>query len=88
MKENKINGLKRVPTIHFVGVPLEEEKYKKGEAELNDSLSQGYRIVTEYQTPNGIVFSLSKYMNKYEKDPNQKSMDDYYVDSTEGDAQK
>ena len=67
MKENRINGLKRVPTIHFVGIPLEEEKYKKGEAELNESLSQGYRIVTEYQTPNGIVFSLSKHMNKYEK---------------------
>ena len=87
MKENKINGLKRVPTIHFVGVPLEEEKYKKGEAELNDSLSQGYRIVTEYQTPNGIVFSLSKYMNKYEKDPNQKSMDDYCIGSMKGGLQ-
>ena len=87
MKENKINGLKRVPTIHFVGVPLEEEKYKKGEAELNESLSQGYRIVTEYQTPNGIVFSLSKYMNKYEKDPNQKSMDDYCIGSMKGGLQ-
>ena len=87
MKENRINGLKRVPTIHFVGVPLEEEKYKKGEAELNDSLSQGYRIVTEYQTPNGIVFSLSKYMNKYEKDPNQKSMDDYCIGSMKGGLQ-
>ena len=87
MKENKINGLKRVPNIHFVGVPLEEEKYKKGEAELNKSLSQGYRIVTEYQTPNGIVFSLSKYMNKYEKDPNQKSMDDYCIGSMKGGLQ-
>ena len=87
MKENRINGLKRVPTIHFVGVPLEEEKYKKGEAELNESLSQGYRIVTEYQTPNGIVFSLSKHMNKYEKDPNQKSMDDYCIGSMKGGLQ-
>ena len=87
MKDNRKNGLKRVPTIHFVGVPLEEEKYKKGEAELNDSLSQGYRIVTEDQTPNGIVFSLSKYMNKYEKDPNQKSMDDYCIGSMKGGLQ-
>ena len=87
MKENKINGLKRVPTIHFVGVPLEEEKYKKGEAELNDSLSQGYRIVTEYQTPNGIVFSLSKHMNKFQKDPNQKSMDDYCIGPMRGGLQ-
>ena len=87
MKDNRKNGLKRVPTIRFVGVPLEEEKYKKGEAELNDSLSQGYRIVTEYQTPNGIVFSLSKYMNKYEKDPNQKSMDDYCIGSMKGGLQ-
>jgi hypothetical protein len=87
MKENKINGLKRVPTIHFVGVPLEEEKYKKGEAKLNESLSQGYRIVTEYQTPNGIVFSLSKHMNKYEKDPNQKSMDDYCIGPMRGGLQ-
>ena len=45
-------------------------------------------IVTEYQTASGLVFSLSKNTGNHKKNPNQKSMDDYYVDSTEGGAQK
>jgi len=75
-------------TIKFVPVQFEMEEYEKGQDELNDSISQGWRIVTEYQTASGLVFSLSKSLDNHKKDPNQKSMDDYYVDSTEGGAQK
>ena len=75
-------------TIKFVPVQFEMEEYEKGQDELNDSISQGWRIVTEYQTATGLVFSLSKNTGNHKKDPNQKSMDDYYVDSIEGDSQK
>ena len=75
-------------TIKFVPVQFEMEEYEKGQDELNDSISQGWRIVTEYQTATGLVFSLSKNTGNHKKNPNQKSMDDYYVDSIEGDSQK
>ena len=75
-------------TIKFVPVQFEMEEYEKGQDELNHSISQGWRIVTEYQTATGLVFSLSKNTGNHKKNPNQKSMDDYYVDSIEGDSQK
>jgi len=75
-------------TIKFVPVQFQMEEYEKGQDELNNSISQGWRIVTEYQTASGLVFSLSKNTGNHKKNPNQKSMDDYYVDSTEGGAQK
>ena len=75
-------------TIKFVPVQFEMEEYEKGQDELNDSISQGWRIVTEYQTAAGLVFSLSKNTGNHKKNPNQKSRDDYYVESIEGDSQK
>ena len=75
-------------TIKFVPVQFEMEEYEKGQDELNDSISQGWRIVTEYQTASGLVFSLSKNTGNHKKNPKQRTMDDYYVDSTKGGAQK
>jgi len=64
------------------------EEYEKGQDELNDSISQGWRIVTEYQTPAGVIFSLSKNTGNHKKNPKQRTMDDYYVDSIAGGSQK
>jgi hypothetical protein len=75
-------------TIKFVPVQFEMEEYEKGQDELNDSISQGWRIVTEYQTPAGIIFSLSKNTGNHKKNPKQRTMDDYYVDSIAGGSQK
>ena len=75
-------------TIKFVPVQFELEEYEKGQDELNDSISQGWRIVTEYQTPAGLVFSLSKNTGNHKKNPKQRTMDDYYVDSIAGGSQK
>ena len=74
-------------TIKFVPVQFEMEEYEKGQDELNDSISQGWRIVTEYQTPAGIIFSLSKNTGNHKKNPKQRTMDDY-VDSIAGGSQK
>ena len=71
-------------TIKFVPVQFELEEYEKGQDELNDSISQGWRIVTEYQTASGLVFSLSKSLDNHKKNPEQQTMDDYCVDVTAG----
>ena len=71
-------------TIKFVPVQFEMAEYEKGQDELNESISQGWRIVTEYQTASGIVFSLTKSLDNHKKNPEQQSMDDYCVDVTAG----
>ncbi|MBT6646352.1 MAG: hypothetical protein HOB51_02380 [Thaumarchaeota archaeon] len=75
-------------TIKFVPVQFELAEYEKGQDELNQSISQGWRIVTEYQTASGIVFSLTKSLDNQKNNPEQQSMDDYCVDSIAGGSQK
>ncbi len=87
MKDKK-ERLERKVSIKFVGVPFESTNYKIGQDELNESISQGYRIVREYPTSTGVVFSLSKNMNNHENDSEQKLMDDYCVGSMAGGSQK
>ena len=82
------HGLKMESYIKFVGVPFESNNYKKGQDELNQTISQGYRIVRDYQTSSGVVFSLTKNLDNEVIDPKQKLMDDYCVDSMAGDSQK
>ena len=74
-------------SIKFVGV-LFDQHCKKGEDELNKKISQGYRIVTDYQTSSGVVFSLTKNLDNEVINPEQKLMDDYCVDSMAGGSQK
>ena len=82
-------GHKMKPSLilKFVGVSFDSE-YKKGQDELNKTISQGYRIVTDYQTSSGVVFSLTKNLDDEIIDPEQKLMDDYCVDSMAGGSQK
>ena len=74
-------------TIKFVPVQFEMAEYEKGQDELNESISQGWRIVTEYQTASGLVFSLSKSLDNHKNNPEQQTMDDYCVDVTAGVSQ-
>ena len=75
-------------TIKFVPVQFELAEYEKGQDELNQAINQGWRIITEYQTASGLVFSLSKSLDNHKKNPEQQSMDDYCVDSMVGGSQK
>ena len=86
MRKKKLNdGLSdNASTIKFVPVQFESTEYEKGQDELNESISQGWRIVTEYQTASGIVFSLSKSLDNHNNNPEQKSMDDYCVEVMAG----
>ena len=67
--EKQIKKLKKRPTkkltkMKFVGVVFEPEKYKTGEAEINDALSNGFEVIRDFQTGSGIVVTLGKWENK------------------------
>ena len=67
--EKQIKNLKKRPTkkltkMKFVGVVFEPEKYKTGEAEINDALSNGFEVIRDFQTGSGIVVTLGKWENK------------------------
>ncbi len=64
--EKQIKKLKKRPTkkltkMKFVGVVFEPEKYKTGEAEINDALSNGFEVIRDFQTGSGIVMALGKW---------------------------
>ena len=64
--EKDIRLLKKRPArkltkIKFVGVAFDPQKYKAGETEINDALSQGYEVLQDFVTGGGIVMQLGKW---------------------------
>ena len=64
-QQKEIKKLKKKPTkkltkMKFVGVIFEPEKYKTGEAEINDALSNGFEVIRDFQTGSGIVHDPRK----------------------------
>jgi len=64
--EKDIKLLKKKPKrkltkIKFVGVAFDPLKYKAGEAEINDALSEGYEVIRDFETGGGIVMTLGKW---------------------------
>ena len=53
--------------MKFVGVAFDPEKYKAGETEINDALSDGFEVIRDFQTGGGIVMALGKWENKKAK---------------------
>ena len=47
--------------MKFVGVAFDPEKYKAGETEINDALSDGFEVIRDFQTGGGIVMALGKW---------------------------
>ena len=86
IEQSKVSP-KKTLAIKFVGVSFESTNYKTGQDELNESLRQGYRIVAEYPTSAGVVFSLGKNVGNHERDPRQEVLDNY-GDSQTGGLQK
>lgn len=76
IEQSKVSP-KKTLAIKFVGVSFESTNYKTGQDELNESLRQGYRIVSEYPTSAGVVFSLGKNEGNHERDTRQKLLEDY-----------
>ena len=65
--EKQIN--KEIPIlkdIKFVGVTFDPDNFKKGEEELNKAIEMGYKVIADYPTSTGVVFSVGLYDVKEE----------------------
>ena len=70
--EKDIRLLKKRPTrkltkMKFVGVAFDPQKYKVGEAEINDALSDGFEVIRDFETGGGIVMALGKWEKEGKK---------------------
>ena len=52
--------------IKFVGVTFDPDNFKKGEEELNKAIEMGYKVIADYPTSTGVVFSVGLYDVKEE----------------------
>ena len=57
----KKRPVRKLTKIKFVGVAFDPQKYKAGETEINDALSEGYEVIRDFQTGGGIVMALGKW---------------------------
>ena len=55
---------RKMTAMKFVGVAFDPEKYKAGEAEINDALANGFEVLRDFETGGGIVIALGKWENK------------------------
>ena len=61
IKKLKKRQPRKMTAMKFVGVVFDPEKYKSGEAEINDALSDGFEVIRDFETGGGIVLALGKY---------------------------
>ena len=64
IKKLKKRQPKKMTAMKFVGVAFDPEKYKTGEAEINEALSEGFEVLRDFETGGGIVMALGKWENK------------------------
>ena len=70
LKEEK--PVRRMAQFKVVAIEFNEDKYKAGEAQVNQNLSSGYEITKDFQTESGVVIVMTKWEDKKEtrKDSN------------------
>ena len=61
IKKLKKRQSRKMTAMKFVGVVFDPEKYKAGEAEINDALSNGFEVLRDFETGGGIVMALGKW---------------------------
>ena len=61
IRELKKRKPEKLTKMKFVGVVFDPEKYKAGEAEINDALSDGFEVIQDFRTGGGIVMALGKW---------------------------
>ena len=64
IKKLKKRQKRKRTAMKFVGVVFDPEKYKAGEAEINEALSDGFEVLRDFETGGGIVIALGKWENK------------------------
>ena len=67
IKKLKKKQARKMIAMKFVGVIFDPEKFKTGEAEINDALSDGFEVIRDFETGGGIVMALGKWERKDEK---------------------
>ena len=67
IKKLKKRQPRKMTAMKFVGVAFDPEKYKAGEAEINDALANGFEVLRDFETGGGIVMALGKWDKKDEK---------------------
>jgi hypothetical protein len=71
IKKLKKRHPRKMTEMKFVGVAFDPEKYKAGEAEINDALANGFEVIRDFETGGGIVMALGKWERKDEKVKNE-----------------
>ena len=61
MEQQNKKEIKTLKDIKFVGVTFDPDNFKKGEDELNKAIEMGYKVITDYPTSTGVVFSVGLY---------------------------
>jgi len=64
IKKLKKRQPRKMTAMKFVGVVFDPEKYKSGEAEINEALSNGFEVLRDFETGGGIVLALGKWETK------------------------
>jgi len=67
IKKLKKRQPRKMTAMKFVGVLFDPEKFKTGEAEINDALANGFEVIRDFETGGGIVMALGKWERKDEK---------------------
>ena len=67
IKKLKKKAKRKMIAMKFVGVLFDPEKFKTGEAEINDALANGFEVIRDFETGGGIVMALGKWEKKDEK---------------------
>ena len=59
---------RKMTAMKFVGVAFDPEKYKAGEAEINEALSEGFEVMRDFETGGGIVMCMAKWDMKIKEE--------------------
>ena len=57
IKKLKKKQARKMTAMKFVGVLFDPEKFKTGEAEINDALADGFEVIRDFETGGGIVMA-------------------------------
>ena len=66
----------------FIGISF-DGNYKEGQDELNRAMCQGYRIVRDYETSTGVVFSLKMNGDSFSDESKQRSITEYLTNTVQ-----
>ena len=61
IKKLKKKSRRKMTAMKFVGVIFDPEKFKTGEAQINQALADGFEVIRDFETGGGIVMALGKW---------------------------